>query len=83
MATSSPGALAGQEILEELRGERARDPEGDARRGGGLSRVASRRRKRVADAAKEGGFLGFYAERVSEGEQKMLDKLGEALGESE
>ena len=35
--------------------------------------------KRVSEAAKEGGFLGFKAERVSEGEQHMLDKLAEAL----
>ena len=35
--------------------------------------------KRAADAAKEGGFMGFRAERVSEGEQRMLDRLGEAL----
>jgi hypothetical protein len=33
----------------------------------------------AADAAKEGGFLGFRAERVSEGEQRMLDSLREAL----
>jgi hypothetical protein len=33
--------------------------------------------QRAADAAKEGGFFGFKAERVSEGEQKMLDRLGE------
>ena len=31
------------------------------------------------NAAKEGGFLGFHAERVSEGEQQMLDRLGEVL----
>ena len=36
--------------------------------------------KRTAEAAKEGGFMGFKAERVSEGEQEMLDKLGEVLG---
>src|SRR3954451_20534960 len=30
----------------------------------------------TALAAKEGGFLGFKAERVSEGEQQMLEKLG-------
>ena len=35
--------------------------------------------KQTAEAAKEGGFLGFKAERVSEGEQRMLDKLGEVL----
>ena len=33
----------------------------------------------AANAAKEGGFMGFRAERVSEGEQRMLDKLAEAL----
>ena len=33
--------------------------------------------KRAAEAAKEGGFMGFKAERVSEGEQEMLDKLAE------
>ena len=36
--------------------------------------------ERVAEAAKEGGFLGFGGERVSAGEQQMLAKLGEALG---
>ena len=30
----------------------------------------------TALAAKEGGFLGFHAERVSENEQQMLDTLG-------
>jgi hypothetical protein len=33
----------------------------------------------AANAAKEGGFLGFHAERVSEGEQRMLDRLAETL----
>jgi hypothetical protein len=33
--------------------------------------------QRAALAAKEGGFLGFNAERVSEGEQQMLEQLGE------
>ena len=33
----------------------------------------------AADAAKEGGFMGFHAERVSEGEQRMLDSLRDAL----
>lgn len=34
---------------------------------------------RVAQAAKEGGFLGFGGERVSAGEKEMLAKLAEAL----
>ena len=34
----------------------------------------------AADAAKEGGFMGFGAEQVSEREQAMLDELRSALG---
>jgi hypothetical protein len=34
----------------------------------------------AALAAKEGGFLGFNAQRVSEGEQQMLEQLGEIFG---
>ncbi|MGH2982510.1 MAG: hypothetical protein ACRDKV_10775 [Solirubrobacterales bacterium] len=74
------GALAGEEILEELRAanalvtEKATPEEATAFRDWLLTAA-----KRSADAAKEGGFMGFKAERVSEGEQKMLDKLGEVL----
>ena len=39
--------------------------------------------QRAADAAKEGGFLGFHAERVSQGEKDMLAQLGSALGSGE
>jgi hypothetical protein len=38
--------------------------------------------QRAALAAKEGGFFGIGAERVSEREQKMLDKLGEIFSET-
>ncbi len=34
----------------------------------------------TADAAKEGGFMGFGAVQVSEGEQKMLDQVRAAIG---
>jgi hypothetical protein len=74
------GALAGGEILDELRGvnrlltEKATPEEADAFRQWLLTAA-----RRVADSAKEGGFMGFRAERVSEGEQRMLDKLGEVL----
>jgi hypothetical protein len=37
--------------------------------------------QRTALAAKEGGFLGFNAERVSENEQQMLDQLGAIFGD--
>jgi hypothetical protein len=33
----------------------------------------------AADAAKEGGFLGFGAEQVSAGEKKMLDQVRAAV----
>ena len=36
--------------------------------------------QRAANAAKEGGFMGFNAVRVSEGEERMLAELGSALG---
>jgi hypothetical protein len=75
------GANAGVEILEELRraagvaGAKA-TPEEAAAFGDWLLAAA----QEAADAAKEGGFLGFHAERVSAGEQQMLDRLREALG---
>jgi hypothetical protein len=34
----------------------------------------------AADAAKEGGFMGFGAVQVSEGEQRMLDQLRTTIG---
>ena len=74
------GALAGQEILDELRAvnaiatEKATADEAEAFRAWLLEAA-----KASADAAKEGGFLGFHAERVSEGEQRMLDQLAGVL----
>jgi hypothetical protein len=74
------GALAGQEILDELSAvnellTRKATPEEAAAFRAWLLDAA----RRTAEAAKEGGFMGFKAERVSEGEQRMLDKLGEVL----
>ena len=74
------GALAGEEILQELRAvnelvsEKATPEEAE-----GVREWLLESAKRAAEAAKEGGFLGFKAERVSEGEQQMLDKLREVL----
>ena len=76
----SKGANAGVEIVDELAAvhgmvaEKA-TPEETAAYGAWLLDAA----REAADAAKEGGFMGFRAERVSEGEQRMLDKLGEVL----
>ena len=74
------GALAGQEILEELTAvneivsAKASPDEAEAYRDW-LKDAA----REAANAAKEGGFFGFHAVRVSEGEQRMIDKLGQAL----
>jgi len=74
------GATAGVEILDELRGvnrivsEKASPEDAAAVRAWLLETAQA-----AADAAKEGGFMGFHAERVSEGEQRMLDSLAEAL----
>jgi hypothetical protein len=74
------GALAGQEILEELAEvnrlvSASATPEEAAAYREWLLTAA----QEAANAAKEGGFMGFHAQRVSEGEQRMLDKLAEAL----
>jgi hypothetical protein len=74
------GALAGEQVLDELKAvnellrEKATPEEAAAFREWLLA-VA----QRAAEAAKEGGFLGFNAVRVSENEQQMLDKLRETL----
>jgi hypothetical protein len=75
------GATAGVEILDEL-GEVNRlvsqkaTPEDAAAVREWLLAAA----QEAANAAKEGGFLGFRAERVSEGEQRMLGSLSDVLG---
>jgi hypothetical protein len=71
------GADARQEILDELRAVNAllvakTTPEETAQFREWLRNAA----QEAAKAAKEGGFLGFRAERVSEGEQQMLEQLG-------
>ena len=74
------GANAGVEIVDELAGayrivsEKATADEAAAYREWLLAAAQD-----AANAAKEGGFMGFHAERVSEGEQRMLDRLGEVL----
>jgi hypothetical protein len=76
----SKGANAGVEIVDELRevnrivSEKA-SPEDAAAIRQWLIDAA----QEAANAAKEGGFLGFHAERVSQGEQQMLDRLNEVL----
>ncbi len=74
------GTRAGEEILAELRAvnallvQKASPEEGEQFREW-LKTAA----QRAATAAKEGGFLGFRAELVSEREQLMLDRLAEVF----
>ena len=74
------GRDAGEEVLDELRGvnrllvEKTTPEEREQFREW-LKTAA----QRAAKAAKEGGFLGFRAELVSEREQQMLDRLAEVF----
>jgi hypothetical protein len=76
------GRDAGEEVLAELRDvnrllvEKLMPEERDEFRDW-LKTAA----QRAATAAKEGGFLGFRAELVSEREQQMLDRLAEVFYE--
>ena len=71
----------GQEVLDELRAvkaivaSKATPQETDA-----FSQWLVVTAQAAAEAAKEGGFLGFGARQVSQGEKDMLDQLHTALG---
>ena len=75
------GPVPGQQVLDEVERvarivrAKATPEEADAF-GAWLMTVA----RQAADAAKEGGFLGFGAEQVSSGEREMLARLGAVLG---
>jgi hypothetical protein len=77
------GALAGKEIVDELSRAneivtaKASPEEAEAFRAWILECAQS-----AADAAKEGGFMGFRAEQVSQGEKDMLAQISSALGVS-
>jgi hypothetical protein len=75
------GTPGGQQILDELRAVKAivtskATPEEDAAFSQWLVTTA----QAAADAAKEGGFMGFGATQVSQGEKDMLDQVRSALG---
>jgi hypothetical protein len=75
-------ATAGAELLDEVRAavaivsEKATPEESEAFRGWLLAAAQA-----AADAAKEGGFMGFGAEQVSAGERTMLDQLRGVLSQ--
>jgi hypothetical protein len=75
------GPNPGEGVLDELRGVSAivvakASPEEAAAFGAWLLAAA----QAAADAAKDGGFLGFHAVQVSEREQAMIDKVRAAVG---
>jgi len=75
------GANAGVEILDELGAvNRIVSEKASPEDAGAMREWLIAAAQEAANAAKEGGFMGWHAERVSEGEQRMLDKLAEVLG---
>ena len=76
------GPNPGEGVLEELRGVVAivaakATAEESAAFGTWLVTAA----QAAADAAKDGGFMGFGAQQVSDGEQAMLDQVRAAVSE--
>jgi hypothetical protein len=74
------GQKPGQQVLDELRAVQGTvaakaTPEESRAFAEWLLATA----QAAADAAKEGGFMGFGAKQVSEGEQAMLDQVRSAL----
>ena len=74
------GALAGKEILDELgRANEIVSSKGTPEEAEAFRAFILECAQRAAEAAKEGGFMGFRAELVSQGEKNMLDQLQSVL----
>jgi hypothetical protein len=74
-------AQAGQQILDELRA--VKDlvaAKAAAEETSAFSQWLVATAQAAADAAKEGGFMGFGATQVSQGEMDMIDKVRSAVG---
>ena len=74
------GEQPGKQVLDELRSVMAvvaarATPEETAALGQWLLATA----QAAAEAAKDGGFMGFGAKQVSEGEQSMLDQVRDVV----
>lgn len=77
------GAMAGKEIVDELaRANEIVTSKGSPEEAEAFRSFIMECAQRAAEAAKEGGFMGFHAERVSQGEKDMLAQIGSALGVS-
>jgi hypothetical protein len=76
-------ALAGKQVLDELRAaNEIVNAKATQEETAAFRRWLVATAQAAANAAKEGGFMGFGAEQVSKGEQAMLDQLGSTLGMS-
>ncbi|HEX6760616.1 MAG TPA: hypothetical protein VF086_19735 [Propionibacteriaceae bacterium] len=74
-------SLAGQQILDELRAVKELvAAKATAEEDSAFSQWLLATAQAAADAAKEGGFMGFGATQISEGETDMLDKVRSAVG---
>lgn len=70
-----------QQILEELRAVSAIvSSKATAEEAAAFNNWILASAQAAADAAKEGGFMGFGAERVSQGEKDMLEQVRTAIG---
>jgi hypothetical protein len=75
------GALAGKEILDEVsRANEVVNAKATPEEAEAFREWIMESARRAAEAAKEGGFLGFRAEQVSQGEKDMLAQLRSTLG---
>jgi hypothetical protein len=79
---AADGPPAGEQVLAELRAAQAlvaakAEPEETAAFGRWLVTAA----QAAADAAKEGGFMGFGAQQVSDREEAMLNQVRAAVSE--
>ena len=77
------GAMVGKEIVDELaRANEIVTSKATPQEAEAFRSFIMECAQRAAEAAKEGGFMGFHAERVSQGEKDMLAQIGSALGVS-
>jgi hypothetical protein len=75
------GSAPGPQVLDELRAVVSIvDAKADQEEAAAFRQWLLATAQSAADAAKEGGFMGFGAVQVSEREQAMLDELRSALG---
>jgi hypothetical protein len=74
--TTEGEAPSGEQVLTELRAVHEMvAAKATAEETAAFGRWIVATAQAAANAAKEGGFLGFHAERVSKGEQAMLDEV--------